>query len=79
MWNIFKVEQTHITHTHTPWKTIYEVIYDDSFEKYDVKFPNEFQLKCKKEFNESRFIPVESKKAIQQVGIEHGFFTDSLK
>ena len=31
-----------------PWKTINEIIEDEYFEQYDVKFPKEVLLKCKK-------------------------------
>ena len=57
--------------TKQQWNKIYEVIDDEYFEQSDVKFTKEFLIKCKKQFNETHFIPVEVKKK-QQVGLEHG-------
>ena len=54
-------------------RKMYEVIDNKYFEQSGVKFFKEFILKWKIEYNVSHFIPVEVKKPIQQVGIEHGF------
>ena len=62
-----------------PWRTIYEVIDDDYFEKSDVKFPKTFLIKCNKQFNEPDFILVKVRKYIQQVVLEHICFHILLK
>ena len=45
--------------TKEPWKTIYDVIGNEYFEKLDVKFPRELKLKCRRKFNGPHFIPLE--------------------
>ena len=62
-----------------PRKTIYKVTENNYFEQSDVKFPREFLLKFKRDYNVPHFIPVEVKKSIQKVGIEHYFFHRPLK
>ena len=60
--------------TKQQWNKIYDVIDDEYFEQSNVKFTKEFLIKCKKQFNETHFIPVEVKKK-QQVGLEHGLLS----
>ena len=48
--------------TKQQWNKIYEAIDYDYFEQSDVKFTKQFLIKCKKQFNETNFIPVEVKK-----------------
>ena len=56
------------------WETIYEVIDEKYFDALKVKFPKYFPTKFKSQFNVPRFIPLEVKKKIQQVGLEYLLF-----
>ena len=51
---------------------IYEEIEDYYFNESKVKFPKEFLMKYKMEYNVPQFIPYAVKKNIQQVGLKYG-------
>ena len=62
-----------------PGKKIHEVIDDEYFKQTDARFPKDFLLKYKPEYNISHFITVDSRKAIQKIGLEHGVFYNIVK
>ena len=62
-----------------PQRTIYEVIENDYLNESKVKFPIESPIKCRAEFNVPQFIPHDVKKNIQQVGLENGLLSKTVK
>ena len=66
------------TNARKRWINIYEVTGNNYFQQSDVNFPKDFLLTRKIDYN-FRISPCWSKNSIQQVGLEHGFFSHIIK
>ena len=59
--------------------TISEIIDENYFRESEFKFPISFVTTSKLEYNAPQFIPTNTKKKIQYVRLEYGFFSHIFK
>ena len=62
-----------------PRKTIYEVIKEYYLDKKKLKWPKDFLMKWKAEFNAPQLIPLDAQNKIQRVDFEYGLFSQIVK